>query len=454
MKTSRLSFTTLVPLLLVVGLAGCGGGSDPAPSNAPSVTSVTPADGATGVAVETAITATLNLPNGTINAATLTESTVTLTDEASGEAVPAERTVAGTALTVQPIRPLAADTTYLFGVTSALEDTTGAAATPFESSFTTAGGGVTTGRLQVTPAGGLIFSAPTGEADASKALTLTNTGAGAVTISGLTLSDTSAFELTDQPVLPLILAAGDTATVEVGFNAGDPGPQNATLTVASDTAPVTIALGGLSFAGTGGNNEPSLQWILDTFALPVDVGDRNPSTTPVEGAPADGLVGEEVAAQTFRKAGTGPVTLEVLAAYAVENDPVVEFGWYAAGNAASAQQVFDIPRTSSSTPPNNAQRLSPLVTGTASFDPGSGAFGLYSFWPANQFFDERTTYTEDALNIFPRALPHHVRTYPYRNTDGSAEPDAYIVATNEFHLGGDFNDVVVVVRNVQPVGGR
>ena len=303
----------------------------------------------------------------------------------------------------------------------------------------------------IAPAAGLIFSAPTGATDATRTLTLTNESGAAVTLSGLTLSGATAFTLVGAPSLPLTLAAGESARVGVGFRAGDLGPQRATLTVQSDAAPATVELGGLSFAGTGGNNEPSLQWILDTYALPMDVGDRDPSTTPIEDAPANGLVGDEVAAQTFQKAGPGPVTLEVLAAYAVENDPVVEFGWYAAGDAASTQQVFDIPRTSSGTPPNNAQRLSPLVTGTGSFDPGSGAFGLYSFWPGNPFFDERTTYTEDALNTFPRALPHHVRAYPYRNPDGSAEPNAYVVATNEFHLGDDFNDVVVVVRNVQPV---
>ena len=84
------------------------------------------------------------------------------------------------------------------------------------------------------------------------------------------------------------------------------------------------------------------------------------------------------------------------------------------------------------------------------FDPGSAPFGLYAFWPGNPFFDARTTYTEDALNTFPNALPHHVRTYPLVNPDGSTEPSAYIVATNEFHLGGDFNDLVLVLRNVQP----
>lgn len=302
----------------------------------------------------------------------------------------------------------------------------------------------------IAPAAGLIFSAPTGETDATQTLTLTNEGEAAVTLRGLTLSGATAFTLVGAPPLPLTLAAGESAHVGVGFRAGDLGPQRATLTVRTDAAPASVELGGLSFAGTGGNNEPSLQWILDTFAVPVDVGDSDPSTTPIEGAPANGLVGDEVAAQTFQKVGTGPVTLEVLAAYAVENDPVVEFGWYAAGDAASTQGVFDVPRSSSSTPPNNAQRLSPLLDGETSFDPGGAAFGLYSFWPANPFFGERTTYTEDALNTFPNALPHHVRTYPLINPDGSAEPNAYVVATNEFHLGGDFNDIVLVLRNVQP----
>ena len=155
----------------------------------------------------------------------------------------------------------------------------------------------------VTPPNGLVFSAPTNEADAAQTLTLTNEGGAAVTLSSLKLSDTTSFALTDAPTLPLTLTAGESASVGVGFSAGDVGPRRATLTVESDAAPVTVELGGLSFAGTGGDNEPSLQWILDTFALPVDVGDPNPSTTPIEDAPADGLVGEEVAAQTFEKAG-------------------------------------------------------------------------------------------------------------------------------------------------------
>ena len=303
----------------------------------------------------------------------------------------------------------------------------------------------------ITPANGLIFSAPTGAVDAAQTLMLTNAGEAAVNISGLTLSDTSAFELTHAPTLPLSLAAGETASVSVGFSAGALGPQRATLTVESDAAPVSVALGGLSFAGTGGNNEPSLQWIMDTFAFQVDVGDGDPSTTPIENAPANELIGEEIAAQTFQKVGSGPVTLEVLAAYAVENDPMVEFGWYGAGIAASTQTVFDIPRTSSSTPPNNTQRVLPLLDGETSFDPGSAAFGLFSSWPGNRLFDARTTYTENALNTFSNALPHHVRTYPLTTADGSLEPNAYIVATNAIHFGDDFNDIVVVIRNVQPV---
>ena len=45
-----------------------------------------------------------------------------------------------------------------------------------------------------------------------------------------------------------------------------------------------------------------------------------------------------------------------------------------------------------------------------------------------------------------------MRVYPYRNPDGSLEPHAYIVTTEEAPIsaGPDYNDIVYVVRNVSP----
>jgi hypothetical protein len=93
------------------------------------------------------------------------------------------------------------------------------------------------------------------------------------------------------------------------------------------------------------------------------------------------------------------------------------------------------------------------VDGELSFDPGAATFGLYSFWPGNRFFSERHVYTENRLNTFPEAVPHQVRVYPLKDADGSPVRNAYILATEEFSQGFDYNDVVVIVRNVKPVSG-
>ena len=48
-----------------------------------------------------------------------------------------------------------------------------------------------------------------------------------------------------------------------------------------------------------------------------------------------------------------------------------------------------------------------------------------------------------------------MRVYPYRNPDGSLEPHAYIVTTEEAPIsaGPDYNDIVYIVRNVSPAAG-
>ena len=106
----------------------------------------------------------------------------------------------------------------------------------------------------------------------------------------------------------------------------------------------------------------------------------------------------------------------------------------------------------------DGQRLEPTVetaaglqTGAVSLEPPAEPFGFYSFWPTTRFFDARTVYTEDARNTFDD-LAHHVRAYPLRDRGGAAVPDAFVLATDESNRLGDYNDAVVVVRNVRPQG--
>lgn len=91
----------------------------------------------------------------------------------------------------------------------------------------------------------------------------------------------------------------------------------------------------------------------------------------------------------------------------------------------------------SNNPETNAQGLSNTVAGSLRFDPGATAFGFYTGFPALN----NVAYTEDALNTFNGALPHNIRVY--KLTD-----DEYVICVEDGFLS-DFNDLVVVARNVK-----
>src|SRR5690348_4286227 len=73
-------------------------------------------------------------------------------------------------------------------------------------------------------------------------------------------------------------------------------------------------------------------------------------------------------------------------------------------------------------------------------------FGFYSEWP---FFNNRRLYNEDALNNFPGSIGHHMRVYPVRR-NGQDVPNTFLVTTEEYTGNFDFNDIVLLVSNVQP----
>ena len=430
------------------------------PAAGPGVSTVTPADGATNVPINTSVVAALNLPDGPINPTSLTASSVSLT-EAVGAAVASTRTVSedGRTLTVTPTTTLKANTTYTFSVTADVLTTAGTPLAGWQSSFTTGTGlAGKPSEADLVPSRTPLGFTAGGETNSdTRTLTLTNTSARTINVSSLTLSGEAAAQFALADASTFSLAAGETRNLELTFTPAGLGPHLATLTVQSNASRMPnleIPLAGLGVAGQGGNNEPSLQWIFDAYGLPIDTGDNDPSSIAItpDASEINDLLGDEVAAQTFQKASAAAqVSVEVLAAFGVENDPVLEFGYYAAGNPNARTNLFDVPGE----PGLNEQRLGPDITGASggylAFNPGTAPFGFYSFWPSNQFFQQRFVYSENRLNTFPSALPHHVRAYELKNADGSVQPNAYVLATEEFTQGFDYNDVVVIVRNVTPV---
>ncbi|HEV7805345.1 MAG TPA: choice-of-anchor D domain-containing protein [Solirubrobacteraceae bacterium] len=262
----------------------------------------------------------------------------------------------------------------------------------------------------------------------------------ALTVSGLAISgaDASQFRLLTGPAT---VAPKATLQVQVLFDPTTIGVKRATLTVTGDDPNNTqdaVALRGLGTKGLGGANEPSLQWILDTYDIPIKVGDPDPTNNAL---PSDLLLGEEVPLQRLAKAGPGPVTIEPLAVFGPQSTSgeVTNLGWDAAAPAAR-KTLFSVG--------NGAfQSVDPTISGSLSFDPGSSSFGMSTIWP---FFDNRLVYTEDALNTFDGVLAHHVRAYPLKSSDGSIVANSFVVAFEESTSGYDFQDLVAIVRNVRP----
>ncbi len=301
-------------------------------------------------------------------------------------------------------------------------------------------------KMEITQSRLIFNDVAGGAASAAKTVTVRNTGNGPLSVSGLSVSgaDQGQFRVTSPSSLPASVPAGGSLSVQVVFDPTATGPKRASLTVAGNdtTNPsASVALRGLGTAGLGGASEPSLQWILDTYDIPVNVGDTDPTNSALSSTSS--RIGDEVDLQRMVKAGSGDVTIEPLAVFGPQSSggQVTNLGWYPA-SGGSRTQLFSVANP-------DYQSLDPPVSGTTSFDPGTTTFGFSSIWP---FFSNREVFSEDARNTFAGALPHHFRAYPLKAADGSTVADSYVVAFEEDTSGTDYQDLVFIVRNVRPVG--
>jgi PKD repeat protein len=305
-------------------------------------------------------------------------------------------------------------------------------------------------QISATPAPVFYTERADATPSAAQVVTVRNVGTAALNISGIQIigAGASSFAIGNTPATTI--AQGDSAAIELVFNPAQPGPAKALLQITSDAAnapSLEIPLRGLGVLGTGGANEPSLQWILDTYDIGVNVGDPDPTNNSL---PTSALLGDEVALQRFERADNANlVVVEPLAIFGpTGSNPVTTFGRYSAGAPASKSPLFSV----GNDPASNGQRINPALNpgATLTFDPGTASFGFYSIWPA---FSNREVFSEDSLNTFANAVPHHVRVYPLK-TGNVLVPNAYVVAFEETTSGHDYQDVVVIVRNVRLAGSN
>ncbi|MGB3798597.1 MAG: cadherin domain-containing protein, partial [Lewinella sp.] len=288
----------------------------------------------------------------------------------------------------------------------------------------------------------IVIDEVTGATGKEATVTVTNTGTSPLLNAQMALSGSTTFSLVTNS-LPGQIDPGQSAPITVRFVPTAEGVEIASVNVsATDATDATLALRGLGKDGSGGTAEPSLQYIFDAYDLGIAVGDSKPSTNQIDlagGKTYNDLLGDEVKIERFERAGSGDVTIELLSVYGPEsNSPITGFGWYASGEANSLNELFTVNLTGT----GSGQTLNPVATGSLTFNPGTDAFGFYNRWPA---FANRHLYSEDALNTFSGAIPHHVRVYAL-----PGENNAYVIATEEHTSGFDYQDIVVIARNVKP----
>jgi hypothetical protein len=289
-----------------------------------------------------------------------------------------------------------------------------------------------------------------GTAGQYRTVTLANTGSGSLKVTSIAVTglDPSQFLVVGAPAAsttsPYTLLPNSAVSFSVAFNPTTLGMKTAKIQISSENNTVReVALSGLGTKGLGGTNEPSLQQVLDVHGVSVNAGDNDKTTSIINSlTPKATLLGGELHIQRFVRSNDGPVTVEVLGVFGPQSTggTVTGFGWYPSGSTTIKNALFTVPNS-------GYQTVNVPVTGSRSFDPGSAVFGFYSQWP---FFNNRVVYQEDRLNTFTGNIPHHLRVYPLKTATGTTVPDAYVLAHEEDVAGFDYQDIVMILRNVKP----
>ena len=288
----------------------------------------------------------------------------------------------------------------------------------------------------------LVFSGVKTAVSQPQTLTLVNSGTQSLSVSAVSIAgpDAAAFVLDAPLSLPFTLEAGKTLTLALRFGPQDKvGVLNATLRLETADRPLSLSLAGLSTVGLEGENEPPLAQVVQALGYGTNVGG---SQLVLGTSPS--LLGQEVSAQMFRKAGAGPVTLTPVARYSPAGP--LEFGLFTlSGGMPTLRSVGEIDA-------QQFQTLNPAFKQSGvSFDPGSETFGVYT---GATEYSRAADYTLDSLNASPKKdfnppVLHTMRVYPLSDEAG-AKVSGYLVAV-EASSNGDYQDAVFVLSGAEPV---
>ncbi|MBC8162413.1 MAG: PKD domain-containing protein, partial [Roseiflexaceae bacterium] len=200
-----------------------------------------------------------------------------------------------------------------------------------------------------------------------------------------------------------------------------------------------VQLAGFNMLDNGGNNEPSLQEIFDTFGYRTNVlnpGEKQ-SLTPAKDSmgifiPGNFAVGDEVISAKWTRADASqPVYVRQLAALSGGGSVTsVRIGGPGGGSIGHGIQQFQsfLPLSNSTEPPSAPTEMT--VNPTSAFSVGVGG------------------YSSDRPNEVPG-----VRFWAARDRSGALIPNTYLVGQDYVDTGQtnfDYQDNVYVITNIRP----
>ncbi len=272
-------------------------------------------------------------------------------------------------------------------------------------------------------------------------ITISNLGQGVLEINAIKLSGNFSDQFDIAP-LATTQSINPGATFEYpityapDLNGQNLGFQEAILTVDSNNPanPSTnINLYALKKAGFEGSDEPSLQNVVNTLGIGINVG-----WTTLTNTTNPNPIGDEIETELWVKASDAPVTLTPVARYSPAEE--LPYGWYT--NQANTQQLNIVDTLENNV--ENAQTLfPPSKAGAKEFDPENNVFGIFV---ASLSFG-RNSFTQDQLNS--GGVAHRTRIYPNKDRAGNLIENSYLI-TFEDASNGDYQDYVFILNNATP----
>lgn len=200
----------------------------------------------------------------------------------------------------------------------------------------------------------------------------------------------------------------------------------------------SVELRGLAAPGLEGKGEAPLAQVVETLDLGIDIG-----WTTLGNHTRPEMIGDEVEAGAFRKAGPGLVTILPVARYSP--DFLLPFGYYDASESEPKLHAIGTLAQATETRFEQNCLFPNLASGVVQCDPQVERFGVFTASPSH------VAYTQDSVNsrLQPSHVSHAVRVYPINRFDGIDCVNTFLICFEEAK-NGDYQDYVFVISNVVP----